>query len=115
MISRLKNRNEQARWFSGAWLASSVGPERGTEMPTEDGFYVVTVIDNPHGYRSGVVEVVTHQNNGKPWPWAYRVPERMHRKTHGNPLKFWTGCEWRGPLTMLHAKTPRSATRLENL
>ena len=89
--------------FSGDWLASSVGPERGTEMPTEDGFYVVTVIDNPHGYRSGVVEVVTHQNNGKPWPWAYRVPERMHHKTHGNPLKFCTGCEWRGPLTMLHA------------
>lgn len=72
-------------------------------MPTEDGHYIVTVIDNPHGYRSGVVEVVTHQNNGKPWPWAYRVREHLHHKTHGNPLKFWTGCEWRGPLTMLHA------------
>lgn len=72
-------------------------------MPTEDGHYIVTVIDNPHGYKSGVVEVVTHTNNGKPWPWAYRVREHLHHKTHGNPLKYWTGCEWRGPLTMLHA------------
>lgn len=43
-------------------------------------------------------------NGGKPSPWAYRVPEYMHHKTHGNPLRYWTGCEWRGPLTLVGAE-----------
>lgn len=88
--------------FEHEWVSASVGPERGTEMPTEDGFYFVNVIKNPYGYVSGVVQVVTHSNNGKPWPWAYRVPKSAEHKTHGNPLRFWTGCEWRGPLTLLN-------------
>lgn len=80
------------------WKRRGVGAFRGNTLPTEDGFYLVDAGDSKFGYESGVVEVKTHQNAGKPWLWVYRVPSRRGQRTHGNPLKFWVGCEWTGPL-----------------
>ena len=69
--------------------------------PNRDGFWLLKAdrakqVKAPNGF----VEIVSHENFGKPWRWCYWVPPKRFKAPprSGCPLDAMEGCEWIGPL-----------------
>jgi hypothetical protein len=78
----------------------SVGLVRGFEPPVEEGRYLLDS-SNARGWSgpSGSVEIVIHENGGKPWPWCYWMPTKGNKRPRcGMPMSRMNGASWIGPL-----------------
>ena len=85
-------------------LGSNGFSGREAEMmpwPNRDGYWLLKAdkanqIKAPNGF----VEIVSHENFGKPWRWCYWVPPKRFKAPprSGCPLDVMDGCEWIGPL-----------------